>query len=377
MSSSSRIQSVDYLRGLVMILMAIDHVRVYSGVPAESAEVAYFFTRWITHFCAPAFVFFAGTSAYLYGTKTNKSELTKFLLTRGLILVVLELTVIRFLWAFHVSTDFILMGVIWMLGWCMILLTLFIRLSPRVIGNLGILIIFSQTLFLSVPRVLPETWQAGFERYWKFIYAEGYPSFDGINILYVIVPWIGVMAAGYAFGSILQMDEQQKKKYCFNIGATLTILFPLLAMFTYTQYSEKGLPFFLGILQQEKYPPSIIFLMMTLGPIILLVPYADRAKGWLRDVFVTIGKVPFFYYLLHILVIHLSALVVNYFRVGEITHDWYLTAPYTWFEDQKNVWPLPLLYFIFLIDVVVLYFACKWYGKFKSKHPENRLLRYI
>lgn len=139
LQNSGRIQSVDYLRGLVMILMAIDHVRVYSGLPAGGAEAGIFLTRWVTHFCAPVFVFLTGTSAFLYGSRLNNpSELRKYLITRGLMLIILEFTVIRFSWTFNFNYgEFFLAGVIWMLGACMILLALMIGMKPEQLVSLG------------------------------------------------------------------------------------------------------------------------------------------------------------------------------------------------------------------------------------------------
>jgi uncharacterized membrane protein len=372
----SRFQAVDYIRGIVMLLMAIDHVRVYSGIPSWSPEPAIFFTRWVTHFCAPAFAFFAGTSAYLYGARNTKQALVKFLLSRGFILVILELTLIRFLWAFNISSEFILAGVIWMLGWCMILLTLFVSLKPSVVGIAGVGIILGQQVFGYVPALLPEDIQATFGRVWEFVYPAGFETFPGVNILYVLVPWIGVMAAGYGFGYILQMDSEKRKKHCYGIGLTATLLFVVVGGIQIVNSEPGKLPFLLSLLNQNKYPASILFLMMTLGPSIALVPYAERAKGWFSTVFVTIGRVPFFYYLLHVLIIHLSALIVNYFQFGDAHQEFYLTAPYTWLKEEY-IWSLPLLYVVFIVDAIVLYFLCKWYASYKQRHSDNMWLKYI
>ncbi|HMQ91448.1 MAG TPA: heparan-alpha-glucosaminide N-acetyltransferase domain-containing protein [Flavilitoribacter sp.] len=222
-NGTGRIQSVDVLRGLIMILMAIDHVRVYSGIPAGSPDPGIFFTRWITHFCAPGFAFLAGTSAFLYGAKIgDTAKLARFLVTRGIFLVVLEITVIRFLWAFHINfSEFFLAGVIWMLGWCMVLLAALVRLKPKVVGWIGLGIIFLQQLFSYVPLIVPESGRAAFGKIWEFVYPAGLETFSSVSVLYVLVPWIGVMAAGYGFGVILQMDAEKQRKIKFGLSPYL------------------------------------------------------------------------------------------------------------------------------------------------------------
>jgi uncharacterized membrane protein len=166
-----RIRSIDVLRGAIIVLMAIDHVRVYSGMPAGGTEPGIFFTRWITHFCAPGFAFLAGTSAFLYGEKIkNKNLLSRYLLTRGLLLVLLELTLIRFEWTFNFDyAVFTLAGVIWMLGWCMVLMALLVRLEPNIVGITGVAIIIFQQAFKYVPMILPQSMQEPLSQFWNFI----------------------------------------------------------------------------------------------------------------------------------------------------------------------------------------------------------------
>src|SRR4051812_20764445 len=193
--SFARLASLDLWRGVVMVLMAIDHVRVYSGQPAGGPTAGIFFTRWVTHFCAPVFVFLAGTGAYLHGRALgDMGALARYLLGRGLMLVVLELTIIRFTWTFNLHYgEFLLAGVIWMLGWCMVLLATLVRLSPRTVGITGLAIILFQQLFGFVPRAFPAAAQAPVGRIWQFVYPSGLEGWPGISILYVLVPWIGVM----------------------------------------------------------------------------------------------------------------------------------------------------------------------------------------
>jgi uncharacterized membrane protein len=199
-----RISSLDLVRGVIMVLMAIDHVRVYSGVPAGGPTRGIFFTRWITRFCAPGFVFFAGTAAYLQGRKLAPTDLARYLVTRGCMLIILELTIIKASWTFNVDySQFLLAGVIWMLGWCMLLLAAFIYLPIRAIGAVGLLIILAQNALGVLGGTLPQSPHP----LWEFIYPVGAelrlgPNGPNVTVLYTIVPWIGVKCAGYAFGSI-------------------------------------------------------------------------------------------------------------------------------------------------------------------------------
>lgn len=361
-----RIRSIDVIRGAIMVLMAIDHVRVYSGVPAGSPDPPVFFTRWITHFCAPGFAFLAGTAIYFQSKKLHDlNKLSAFLLTRGLLLVLLEITLIRFFWTFNLDFDkFFLAGVIWMLGWCMVLMALFVRLKPAVAGIIGICIIVFQELFSYLPKMLPQSAQSSFGKFWEFFYPSGSEGPDGVAILYVLIPWIGVMAAGYGFGLI--MNQVNRRKICLTLGLTMILLFALIGItrILYNPAEKSELPFIMQLLNQRKYPASPLYLLMTLGPLIAFIPLAEKARGWFSDVLAVFGKVPMFYYLLHILIIHLTALLVNTLLTGSGHQEWYSTAPYASVEEKYR-WSLPLLYLVFIIDVAILYFACKWYAKYK------------
>lgn len=367
-----RIQSVDILRGVIMLLMAIDHVRVYSGIPANSSEPALFLTRWITHFCAPGFVFLTGLSAFLYEQKVkSKKELSKFLFTRGLILILLELTLIRFFWTFNLNfSNFILAGVIWMIGWCMIIMAVLVRLNPRFVLFIGLFIIFFQQAFSLIPKILPSI-----GKYWEFIYSSGWKGEQPITILYVLIPWIGVMALGYSFGMVISKPEKQRNKICGLIGGGSILLFFIIAIYLTIQNPSSKLSFPLQVLNQKKYPASQLFLLMTLGPIIAFIPLANRVKGWFANVLSIFGKVPMFYYLLHILFIHFSALLINYLLFGSTNSLFYNTAPYTEIDTAYR-WGLPLLYLTVLINILLLYFVCRWYAKIKMNNT-NPLLKYL
>jgi uncharacterized membrane protein len=373
---NKRLTSIDLMRGVVMVLMAIDHVRVYSGLPAGGPTAGIFFTRWITHFCVPAFVFFAGTGAWLQGQKNgDRAALTRFLVLRGLLLVALELTVIRWCWTFNLDyAHFMLAGVIWMLGWCMILLALLVRLPLRVIAIVGFVVIFLQQAFGWLGQLLP----VSVRPLWDFLYPTGTEPWQGLNILYTLVPWIGVMAAGYAFGQVLSLEPVLRRKVCLWIGVSATVLFILIGggIVLWKPVSPDALSPLLQLLNQTKYPASQLYLMMTLGPIIALLPLAAKAHGWAANILLVFGRVPLFYYLLHIPLIHLSALGVNFLRTGMTHQEWYGTAPYDWVPPPQR-WTLGLLYGVWLADVVILYFACRWYAGYKAAHPENKWLKYI
>lgn len=380
LSGTARVRSIDILRGAVMVLMAIDHVRVYSGLPAGGPDPGIFFTRWVTHFCAPAFVFFAGTAAFLHGKKlSNTGMLAKFLVTRGLLLVFLELTLIRFGWTFNLNySEFVLAGVIWMLGWCMVLLALFVRLRPSVTGVIGLLIIFFQQLFSLVPRMLPESLKVSVGGFWEFFYSSGLESWPWIRILYVLIPWIGVMAAGYGFGTILLLEPGKRRRLCLQIGFSAIALFLIAGTLRIVlqPVSQEAPPFIFRLLNQQKYPASQLFLLMTLGPTIALLPLAEKVRGRLAGVLTIFGRVPFFYYLMHIPLIHISALVVNFIRLNAFHQEWYAYAPFASVPEGSR-WSLPLLYFVFVIDLTILYYACRWYVGYKAKHRESRWLKYL
>jgi uncharacterized membrane protein len=378
-SSSLRIRSIDILRGAVMVLMAIDHVRVYSGLPAGGAEAGIFFTRWVTHFCAPVFVFLAGTAAFLHGRKVGSGPLARFLLTRGLLLVLLELSVIRLFWTFNLNVgEFNLAGVIWMLGWSMVVLALLVRLRPVLVGGIGLAVILLQQVFAFVPGLLPQAMQGSFGLFWEYVYPAGMEAWPRINILYVLVPWVGVMAAGYGFGAILMMEAGQRDQLCRRIGGAAIALFVIGAFATILlePAPDEPLPLLFRLLNQQKYPASQLYLLMTLGPAIALLPLAERAQGWFAQVLTVFGRVPLFYYLAHLLLIHLSALLVNVLRAGAPHQEWYDYAPFAQvpFESQ---WSLGLLYVVFVVDVVLLYWACRWYAAYKFNHPGNGWLKYL
>jgi uncharacterized membrane protein len=311
---AGRLVSLDVMRGLVMVLMAIDHVRVFSGLPAGGPTPGIFFTRWVTHFCAPAFVFLAGTSAFLAGRQRTASDLSRYLATRGAWLVLLELTVIRVAWTFNFDyRHYVLAGVIWMLGVCMILLAGLVRLPTKAIAAFGLMVIFAQNIVGLLAQATPESMRASWGWIWQVLYFGGVINLGEngprIAVLYSIVPWIGVMAAGYAFGAIVIRESSRRRRLCLRIGLSATALFLVFGSLRVSMNpaAAGAPPALFRLLNQNKYPASQLFLLMTLGPTIALLPLAERARGAVGQVLAVFGRVPLFYYLLHIPVIHAAA----------------------------------------------------------------------
>jgi uncharacterized membrane protein len=369
-SSLHRIRSVDVVRGLVCVLMAIDHVRVYSGVPAGGASAGVFLTRWVTHFVAPAFCFFAGTAAFFLGARLkDTAALRRFLITRGLLLVFLELTLIRYLWSFNPDlTAFSLAGVIWMLGWCMVLLGLVVGLPAGVVGWAGVAIVAVQQIFGIPPRLL-----GAIAPVWAYIYPSGSEAALGVNVLYVIVPWVGVMMAGYGFGCLWDREEDDRDRLFLRLGLAMTAVFLVGAMVQVLMAGDSGgdvaaAPLWVSILNQQKYPASQLFLLMTLGPAIAILPAAEKLKGAPGRMLETFGRVPMWYYLWHILVIHVAALIVMRIRIGGWHNDWFAIAPFTQ-VPQGARWSLALLWAIWAVCIAVLYPICRWYERRKAGNP--------
>jgi len=375
-----RVRSLDIARGVVMILMAIDHVRVYSGVPAGGPSFGVFFTRWVTHFAAPAFAFLAGTGAFLHGIKLDdRRALGKFLAIRGAILIALELTVLREAWTFNLDfAGYNLAGVIWMLGWCMILMAALVQLPTTAVGIIGVLLMVGQDAFNAIGAALPSA-------IGKFLYLGGAVEVGAkgppILILYVIVPWIGVMAAGYWFGTIMTKPLDERRRACARLGWAMTIAFVAIAgamVLTHpAPAGQNAPPALLRMLNQRKYPASQLFLLMTLGPTILFVGYAEEMRGAFGRVMSTYGRVPLFYYLLHIPLIHLSAVVVSLIREGGINPWLFANHPMNPGPAPAGYrWGLGLLYLVFAIDVALLYIPCRWFAALKSRNRSG-LLRFL
>jgi uncharacterized membrane protein len=392
-TSKPRIGSIDLIRGAAMILMAIDHVRVYSGLPPGGPTPGLFFTRWVTHFCAPAFIFLAGTSIFLYSQR--HPNVSRYLLIRGAWLIFLEFTFLRVAWTFNFDFGhYEMAGVIWVIGCCMILMAGLVKLPLAAMGTAGVVIIAAHNLMDPHMGKLLEGLDANrLSGLWKVLYVGFFagpiqfgPNGPNLIVLYSIVPWIGVMAAGYAFGRIVTLEPTQRKRLCLTIGLTAVGLFLVLRGFNLYgdprpwhvadqgQNGSAPMPALLALLNTTKYPASLCFLLMTLGPIIALVPLLEGLNGAFALRTILFGRVPFFFYMLHIPLIHALALLVSKVRLGIISPWLFTNHPMGNPEPPEGyVWSLPLLYLIWGIAIVLLYFACRWFAAFKARRNDWRL----
>jgi uncharacterized membrane protein len=391
-----RLVSVDVLRGLVMVIMALDHTRDFltsvRTAPEDLAHTsgALFFTRFITHFCAPVFAFLAGTGAFL-ATRRGKSipQVSGFFFTRGLWLLLLEFTIVDFAWGF---VPWAHGGVIWILGWSMVAMALIVRLPVRWIAALGLGMIAAHNLLDGINP-------ASFGRFywsWMLLHSPGSIPITAnfsFSVRYVLIPWVGVMAAGFAFGSLLLRPH--RRKWILRIGISATVLFFVLRAINLYGNGIAGLPFgyprsagpwsvqptlsltVVSFFNTLKYPPSLDYLLMTLGPAMIVLGLLDgvTAKRGLISIFMVFGRVPLFYYVLHIYLIHLIAIVVALAFHQPIWHGTVIAD----FAQKPSGYghDLPFIYATWILAVTILYVPCRWFMEFRSRHRDWAWLSYL
>lgn len=382
-ATRQRIESVDVVRGIIMILMALDHVRDFFGSlavnPTDLATTTpgLFFTRWITHICAPVFFLLTGTGSYLALRRRSRSELSRFLLTRGLWLILLELVVVRFVMQFNVDYRVTVITVLWALGWSMIALSALVFLPTRAIVAFGIALIALHNLLDPIQA----SSLGALAPLWSILHAPGFvvQSQDHVVLVaYPLVPWIGVTAVGYGLGAIYRWDAERRRSFLVRLGVALTAAFIVLrAINVYGDPvpwtgQRSGLFTLLSFLNTNKYPPSLLFLLMTLGPAMLLLRAVDaRTPSWLRAAHI-IGKVPLFYFIVHFFLIHVLAVIVCYFRYGAV--HWMFESPNLgqFPITQPPGWPssLPVVYMVWIGIVVAMYPLCRWYAGVKRRRTD-------
>jgi uncharacterized membrane protein len=387
-----RILSVDLLRGIVMIIMLLDHIREYVNADAllfsptdlSKTTAALFFTRWITHFCAPTFVFLSGVSIYLQKIRGKSgTDLTRFLVTRGLWLIVLEFTAVRC--AVFFDFDYSLFGlaeVIWIFGVSMIVMALLVRLPTWVSGAFGLVLILGHNL---LDKAGPAPAMGGDEisfvqAVWTFLHQPGFvPLFGGatkVFVAYPLLPWIGVMAAGYALGKVYEWDGDRRRRTLLMFGGLATLGFIVLRFINvygdpspWMSQPRDGFTI-LSFLNTTKYPVSLLFLLMTLGPGLIFLGLADRLRGTnlLERIAITYGRVPLFYFILQMIVAHLAGVILGYFAGFDVSF-WFTNYPFsdTVKAPEGYGFSLATTYAAWLVGLIVLYPLCVWYGNLKRR----------
>ena len=374
-----RVESIDVVRGAIMVLMALDHTRDFFGYPGQNptnlatASAALFLTRWVTHFCAPVFFLLMGTGAFLAGQRRAPGELSRFLAGRGLWLIFLDLVVLRCLvYQFNVDYRVTMLIVLWALGWALIALAVTIRLPLALTAAIGAVMVAGHNLLDGVRSANP---------LWRILHAPGVVfdmSGHVVFAAYPLVPWVGVTMLGYALGAIYTWPEQRRRRLLVRIGGALILAFVALRgdnlygdPVPWRQQSS-ALYATLSVLNTTKYPPSLAFLLMTLGPALLALAWAERGTAkWPRPLIV-FGRVPLFYYALHFAAIHLLATVVCAVRYGSI--HWMFESPdlahYPFSPPPGWGYPLPVVYLVWIGVVIAMYPLCRWFGAVKARRRD-------
>lgn len=378
---SSRLDCIDLLRGIVMVLMALDHTRdFFTGLQFAPEDLSrtsapLFFTRFVTHFCAPVFFLLAGTGAYLSLSRGKSvAQVSTFFATRGLWLIFLDLTVMAVAWTF--VYPFWFSGVLWSIGWAMIAMALLVWLPLPAIAAVGAGMILTHNLLDGItPRSFDNFTLA---RLWVVLHGHGLVPIGSQSeffILFPLIPWVGVMAVGYALGALLRRPDW--RKLVFGIGAMLTAAF-LLSRFFHLYGSAHGgwkvqaspLLNLVAFFDTSKYPPSLQFLLMTLGPALMALPWLDRvnAERGLARVLQVFGRVPLFYYVLHLFLIHTLAILVA--NAVHQPSGWLRGGPMMLFPPEHYGHGLPFIYAMWATVVVLLYLPCKWFMEYKRRHSD-------
>ena len=386
-----RLETIDLMRGLVMVLMTLDHTRdffsdvSFSPTDLSKTSAGLFLTRWITHLCAPTFIFLTGVSAFLstHRRHLNNRQLAGYLASRGLWLVVLELTLVRFGWLFNWNYHALFGQVIWVLGWSMVGLSGLIFLPGRAIAGFALITIVGHNL---LDAFHPDNW-GDFSGWWIILHAPGRIELTpGYNfyLSYPIIPWLGVMAAGYSFGPVFLESASSRKAVLFKVAMRLALLFLLIRLTNVYGDPKPWLPqqdplfTVFAILNCEKYPPSLSYLLMTFSIMMLLLALFEGDNRFLiKESLLIFGRVPLFFYLIHLPLIHGSAMALTYYR----------GLPIDWLLGRQNDFPeipapeygynLATVYIVWLVMIVILYPLCSIFARYKFNHPENRWLSYL
>jgi len=382
-----RVLSIDAARGAAMILMAIDHLRDFinsaamSFSPTDLARTTapLFFTRWVTHFCAPVFAFTAGMGAFLWARRKTRAQLSWFLLTRGLWLMLLEVTVLRFIFFLDVRfahTIFIL-TVLWMLGLCMVVLAGLVHLPRHLLAALSIVVIAAHNLLdhVDAARLGRGAW------IWNILHQQGLFRVGGDSVVvgYPLIPWFAVMACGYCLGPVFLSNDGRRRRFLLRLGMGLTAAFVVLrALNIYGDparwaVGRSRLLTLMSFLNTTKYPPSLDFLLMTLGPALLAMAWLERPRLPSTNPLVVFGRVPLFFFLVHLAVIHVLSIAMNFLRYGSTS---FLFLPAPSMGGPREMFPpgygygLWVVYAVWIAVIAMLYPLCRWYAQLKQERRD-------
>jgi uncharacterized membrane protein len=385
-----RIRSIDITRGLVMVIMALDHVRDFIHITSmsqnpldlQTTTTLLFFTRWVTHICAPTFVLLSGVSAFIsFRRQNNLSESRRFLLTRGLWLVFLELTFVTFALWFDIHFRLLLLEVISAIGFSFIILSFLLKLPSRVIGLIGIFIVFSHNLLQGIsfpanqisvilssvlfrPNLMPISNDLAFY--------SAYP----------IIPWLGILLIGFGCGEFFKLPGEKRKKLFLKIGLSVLMLFAVIRFINIygdpsKWASQKSSMFtFLSFINLTKYPPSLLFTLMFIGVAFLILYLSEDVKNRFTEILEAFGRVPLFYFIIHLYIIHslmFIILIIQGYSWSDFVFGLFKNGRPTTGGGVGLLW----IYLIWIGVVVILYPLCKYYGNYKGAHPENIFLRYL
>jgi uncharacterized membrane protein len=390
LQTNYRIESIDILRGIVMVIMALDHVRDFFHHDAlighdplglSTTWPALFATRWITHYCAPVFVFLSGTSVFLYSQRDRtKKQVAFFLFTRGLWLMFAEIFIVNTLWEFNFGS-FLFLQVIWAIGLSMVVLAVLQFLPYKILLVIGLVIVLGHNLLDGIKVEQPLVASLG----WSILHVlHPYQLTPHLTlfIAYPFLPWLGLMIVGYCLGKLYtkQTDAAWRKKFLFITGISAVCLFIVIRFINFYgdmhQWSSQKttLLTFFDFIKTTKYPPSLLFMLMTIGPALIILSIIENVSNWFTRFIMVYGKVPFFYYILHVFLIHSIAWIfvfVSGHGSGDI--DLMETAPI----QPDAGYPLWVVYVVWISVIIILYFPCKWYSRYKANHPENKWLSYL
>jgi uncharacterized membrane protein len=390
-----RIDSIDVLRGIVMIIMALDHTRDYFHIhgntddPLNLATTTplLYFSRWITHFCAPIFVFLSGTSIYLQSLRKTKKELSTFLIKRGLWLILIEVTIISLAITFNPFYNFVLLQVIWAIGISMVIMSLMVRLPFKFILGIGLLIVLSHNL-LDIAEAAP-----GFKTnfWWDLLHRGRFALYafapnHYIAILYPFMPWLGLMMLGYCTGVFFSPAYDPVKRQRLLAFTGIGVLAFFVAVRLINVYGDpvpwtaqqNSFYTFLSFIKVNKYPPSLVYMSITIGIALLALSFLENIRNRFTAAMRMYGRTAFFYYMIHFYLLHLLAMI-SFFTRGHSMQDAIASAqnlPFIFIIPGEG-YGLKIVYLVWAFVVISLYPLCKWYDKYKTSHKEKWWLSYL